>query len=63
VVKIKERMNGAVRFVCIGRPYAHGQTEDDASNENTSRTFSLERDIRSDFAYRAELFHRTSLGA
>jgi hypothetical protein len=62
MLKIKERVNGAIRFGCIGRPYAHGHAEDDASDENATINYSLNRDVLSKFFYRAELFHRTLLG-
>ena len=62
IVKIKQRVNGATRFVCVGRPYAHGQAKDKATDENATHTYPLDRDVLSDFLYTADLFHRTLLG-
>ena len=63
MAKIKERMNGGVRFVCVGRLYVHGEAEDEASDENATHTNSLDRDVLSNYFYTAELFHRISSGA
>ena len=59
MVKVEERVDGVVRFGCGDWPYSYTQSEDEANNENATRTYSLERDIRSDFLYMADLFHWT----